>query len=290
MLIESGGLRRRPRGTGPLDDEKVERAFELIAWCEGAGIPTALWETSLRRRIETPISLMNKIDHVFVADPELVRALTQDLGGQRPAQLPLAAQLVPEEVPGFDERERQIVFPGSWASWFKGAQREQLEMILEVASHHGLVIFKRETDREDYQLPERFSPFTVPVSTDRRAVRQFRTSRLVIAHDPRQHGRVMVPQITFDALAAGSVAIAPNNLGMRRLLNYIVLRLETRDEAEQEIERLLENEKEWTKQSSRSRASVLHSHTYSHRIATMASAAGYRLLPEPEREAALAVS
>ena len=87
---------------------------------------------------------MNKVGHVFVADPEAVGALAQELGGRRPAQLPLAAQVVPEAAPGFDEREHQIVFLGRWASWFKGSQREQLEMILEVASGHGLVIFDRE--------------------------------------------------------------------------------------------------------------------------------------------------
>ena len=283
LLIEASGLRRRPGGTGPIADDKVERALELIAWCESVGVPTALWETSLQRRIDTPKSLMNKVDHIFVADPEAVGALAQDLDGRRPAQLPLAAQVVPEAAPAFDEREHQIVFSGRWASWFKGSQREQLEMILEVASGHGLVIFDRETDREDYRLPESFSPFAVPVPTDRYAIEQFRNSRLVIAYDPRNHGRLMVSQVAFDALASGAAVIAPNNLRLRRVLGHIVIRLKTRDEAEREIKRLLENEKEWTEESSRSRTAALHAHTYPNRIATIASAAGYRLLPEPER-------
>lgn len=288
LLIEAGGLRRHRGGTGPIADEKVERAQELIAWCESENVPTALWETSLQRRIDTPTTLMARVGRVFVADPDATAPLAEELGGQRPAQLPLAAQVVPDASPGFDEREIEIAFLGHWAAWFKGPQREQLEMILEVARQHGLVVFHREEAREDYQLPDSLSPFLRTVPTDRNATEQFRNSRLVIAHDPRNHGRLMIPQVTFDALASGAVVIAPNNLGMRRVVGHIVLRLETRDEAEKEIEGMLGDGKEWAKQSKRSRTATLNAHTYANRVATIASAAGYRLLPEPERAYAFA--
>lgn len=288
MLIEAGGLRQHPGGTGPIANEKVERALELLAWCQSEGVPSAFWETSLQSRIDAPTALMARVDRVFVADPEATAPLAEELGGRRPAQLPLAAQVVPDVVPGFDERELQVAFLSHWATWFKGAQREQLEMILEVAAQHGLVVFDREEAREDYQLPDSLSPFARTVPTDRHAIEQFPNSRLVIAHDPRNHGRLMIPQVTFDALASGAVVIAPNNLGMRRVVGHIVLRLETRDEAEREIERMLGDEEEWAKQSKLSRTATLHAHTYPNRVATIASAAGYRLLPEPQRAYAFA--
>ena len=288
MLIEAGGLRRYTTGTGPIAEEKVERAFELLAWCESEGVPTAFWETSLQPRIDTPTSLLASVGHVFVADPEAIPPLSEQLGGRRPAQLPLAAQIVSEKVPGFDDRGLQIAFLNRWENCFEGAEREQLEMILEVAGKHGLVIFQREEDRADYRLPGSLSPFAHTVASERHAIEQFRNSRLVIAFDPRNHGRLMIPQIAFDALASGAVVIAPDNLGMRRVVGHIVLRLETRDQARQVIERMLGDGDEWAKQSKRSRMATLHAHTYPNRVATVASAAGYRLLPEPERAYAFA--
>ena len=290
LLIESGGLRSRAAGTGPIDDEKVERASELISWCESEGVPTAFWETSLQRRIVSPTPLIATADHVFVADPEARAPLAEELGGRRPAQLPLAAQVVPEAVPGFDDREIQIAFLNCWADGFKGAEREQLEMILELAAQHGLVVFDRDENSEDHRLPGSLAPLARTVPTDRHAIERFRNSRLVIGHDPRRHGRLMIPQVTFDALASGAVVIAPDNLGMRRVVGHIVLRLETRDQAVEEIERMLGDKGEWAEQSKRSRMATLHAHTYPNRVATVASAAGYRLLPEPERAYAYADS
>ena len=95
LLIESSGLRRRPDGTGRVSEEKVERALALLDRSERQGIATALWETSLLRRIETPVSLLQRAQHLFVADPEAAK----ELGDRRPLQLPLAAQVVPESRP-----------------------------------------------------------------------------------------------------------------------------------------------------------------------------------------------
>ena len=66
-------------------------------------------------QIVTPISLMEKIRHLFVADAAAEAHLAGELEGRRPMQLPLAAQVIPESVPVFGERRSQVAFVGTWA-------------------------------------------------------------------------------------------------------------------------------------------------------------------------------
>jgi hypothetical protein len=289
LLIESSGLHQRRSGTGPISDEKVERALELIAWGESERIPTVLWETSLQRRIKTPLKLMETVDRIFVADPESEPALAKELGGRRPMQMPLAAQVIPRSVPSFSERKSEVVFLGRWASWLSGDRRKELEAILAVAARRDkLTIFQREGETsERYVLPERLAPFAVSVPDDRSAIKSFQGSRIVVGFDPRNYGRLMVPQVVFDALAAGSAVIAPNHVGLIRLVDHITIRIKSRDKARREIKRLLGDEEAWSWLSTRGRNAILNAHTYPHRMATIASSVGLRLIPETEKMAPL---
>jgi glycosyltransferase involved in cell wall biosynthesis len=258
-------------------EEKVERALALLAWCEARGIATALWETSSRRRIETPASLLQRTQQLFVADPEAASAL----GGRRPLQLPLAAQVIPESRPTYSQRTREIAFLERWPGSFAGKRRQELEAIMDVAAQHGLVIFRSGSPTA---LPERFSSFVVSLRSERDAIESLRDARIVIGADPGNHGRLMVPQLVFDALAAGSIVIAPNYAGIRRLFgDYFAIIVRTPDEAAAAIERLLRDEEKWSEMSAEARVAILNAHSYPHRIATIASAAGFQLLPDLER-------
>jgi spore maturation protein CgeB len=110
---------------------------------------------------------------------------------------------------------------------------------------------------------------------------------MVVGFDPANSGRLAVPQLSFDALAAGSVLVAPNHSGTRSLFRYTGLFAKDREEAEEEIGRVLGSEKEWSEISELGRNGILHAHTYSNRLATIASAAGFRIVPEGLPKAAV---
>jgi hypothetical protein len=288
LLIESSGLRSQQNGLGPLADDRVERAARLIAWAERGGIPTALWETALAHRIQTPTTLLRGVDHVFLVDPEAVEALTEKLGGRHPMRLPLAAQTVPEEVPGFGERSTDVAFVGGWPAGFEGRFEEEVEAILDVAADYGLVIFRSERGGTSDALPDRFSSFVRSVPSAAEAVEAFANSRMVVGLDPGNIGHSAVPQLSFDALAAGSVLVAPNHSGTRSLFRYTGLFAKDREGAKEEIGRVLGSEKEWGEMSEVGRRAIIHAHTYSHRLATIASVAGFRVVPEGLPKAAAA--
>ncbi len=288
LLIESSGLLSQPDGVGAGADERVERAAELIAWAQQGGISTALWETALMPRIQTPTALLRSVEHVFVVDPEAIEPLTEKLEGRRPMRLPLAAQTVPDEVPGFGDRSNDVAFAGGWPAGFKGRFEEELEAILDVAADHGLVIFRSERGGTSDALPDRFSSFVRSVPSAGEAVEAFADSRLVVGFDPANLGRLAVPQFSFDALAAGSVLVAPNHSGSRSIFRYTGLFATNREQAKEEMGRVLGSENEWSEMSAVGRRAIVHAHTYSHRLATIASAAGFRVVPEGLPEAAVA--
>jgi hypothetical protein len=282
-VVESSGLRKRGADARENDAERIERAEELLAWCQGREIPVALWETSPLSAFTTPASLMEKFGHVFVADPEAVAALAEQLGGRRPMQLPLAAQVVPERPAGFSDRTSQVAFFARRPHRLRGGREKELEMVLDAAIGHDLVILRRKTDRET-ELPDRFTPLLTPVATNRDAIESLQGSRIAVGVDPRNDAALMVPQLVFDALAAGTVVIVPNHQrGVITLFRYTAVSFKTRKQAEAELDRLLNDEEEWKEASGVSRRTILNAHTYPHRIATIASAAGLRLIPEPER-------
>jgi glycosyl transferase family 1 len=290
LLIEASGLRKRRYGGGPISDEKVERALELVAWGESDGVPTVLWETDLSKRIDTPVTLMGKVDHLFVADPDAAASVTERLDGRRPMQLPLAAQVVPRRPPPADQRQLGVGFLGRWPAEFSGRLRRELEQILDAALAHGLVVFQRERDAEKDALPDRFASSLVPVRSAGDAIKAYQDCRVVIGFDPRNNGRLMVPQVGFDALASGAAVIVPNHPGLRRMFRYSTSVVKDREEAEEGLGRILGDEREWTEASGLARMAILHAHTYSHRLATIASAARFRLVPARAMDAAASAS
>jgi len=225
---------------------------------------------------------------VFVVDAEAAEPLTEKLEARRPMRLPLAAQTVPIEVPGYGDRSNQVAFVGGWPAGFKGRFKEELEAILDVAADHGLVIFRSERDGTPDALPGRFSSFVRPMSSAAEAIEAFADSRMVVGFDPANSGRSAVPQLSLDALAAGSVLVAPNHAGTRSMFRYSSLFAKDREEAKEAIGRVLGSEKEWSEMSEVGRRAILHAHTYSHRLATIASAAGFRVVPEALPKAAVA--
>jgi hypothetical protein len=277
-LIESSGLRQRSDGSGPLSEEKAERAVELVGWCEGRGIPSILWETSPRREIATPRSLLRSADHLFVADPDAVARLGERLG-RAPMQLPLAVQSFPEDSPALGERDHAVGFLARWPSKFSGRLRGELDEILAAAEGHGLIIFQPEQEGDETGLSEHLRALVTPVRSAEEAIASFRNCRVVVAFDPCNRSRMMVPQLAFEALGSGSATLIPNHPGTRRLLRHAAAVATTRGQADAALETLLRDEKEWITASRLGRRVIQHAHTYSHRLATVASAAGFRVVP-----------
>src|SRR5262249_20402264 len=104
---------------------------------------------------------------------------------------------------------------------------------------------------------------------------------VALGFDLRNESRLMAPQVAFDAMAAGTVLIAPNYAGVTRLFRHAAALVANREQADREIQRLLLDWEGWSELSSLSRAVILNAHTYPHRVATIASVAGLKLIPEP---------
>ena len=80
----------------------------------GSGCPHRAVGDSPQALIATPTSLMERVRHLFCADPEAVPHLAARLEGRRPLVLPLAAQVIPERVASFAERAPDLAFLWPW--------------------------------------------------------------------------------------------------------------------------------------------------------------------------------
>ena len=91
----------------------------------------------------------------------------------------------------------------------------------------------------------------------------------------------MVPQVVFDAAAGGNVMLVPHQLGVTRLWRFLATSARTWGEAALQIPRLLMDWADWTDISVDTRRAALNAHTYGHRLASVASVAGFSVTPVP---------
>ena len=142
--------------------ERVERALELLGWCRDRDVPTALWETSPKALIATPISLMERARHLFCADPDAVPHLAGQLEGRRPLVLPLAAQSIPERVASFGERAPDVAFLWPWDMTGEHLHHERMRETFDVAARYGVVILNPTPGSPPPGLPRRMRPSSLP--------------------------------------------------------------------------------------------------------------------------------
>jgi hypothetical protein len=150
---------------------------------------------------------------------------------------------------------------------------------MDIAAGYGIVILDQGTG--DSRPPARLRHLVRRVSGYRGALAAFQRYRIVVAFDPRLDGNLMVPQVVFDAAAGGNVIIIPQHLGSRRLFRFLTVIARSGTEARRQIPQFLLDWGEWTEISNDSRQAIRNSHTYSHRMASIAAAADFSLIPAP---------
>ncbi len=143
---------------------------ELVEGLRVAGVPTVFWNKEDPAHYEEAIAAARLFDWVFTTDETLLPRYRQDLGHDRVACLPFAAQPTihnPIRLLGEDgkpEELRDVAFAGMYFAHKYPQRREQMETLLGAAIDvepkldTGLDIFSRYLGADtNYQFPEPYA-------------------------------------------------------------------------------------------------------------------------------------
>jgi hypothetical protein len=269
--------------------EKLDRLLEV---CERTGTPAMLWATG------SPISpewldRCRSFTRVFTVDGEQRPAL-EAAGAERPQTLWPGASLPPGETPICAEAERTdaVLWLGGWSPGWPEPWRERLASVLRGAARRGLRIVEA-GDLDG--LPADLSEHVDGTIMDGGGETALRSARIVIGADHRSGAAKLAPSVVFDAAAAGASSITPHDFALPFDFmvgktvdmppHNLLPKVHDAEAAVHEIDKLLEDNVLYSEVVDYLHRIVAYNHTAAHRLATLASVAGVRLVPDARHPA-----
>ncbi|WP_460824022.1 CgeB family protein [Lysobacter olei] len=251
---------------------------EMVAGCRARGIPTVFWNK------EDPVHFSNFIeaaagfDHVFTTAAEAVpmyRERTQAKVGV----LQFAAEESLHNPIGSSNRNQRICFAGSfYANRFQERRDDQL-MLLEAASRFDLDIYDRNhnpkaTSRSDFEFPERFSPFIRPAIPYAEMGEAYRKYRVFLNVNSVIDSPTMFSRRVFELLACGTPVVSTWSRGIEQTFGDLVWLVKVREEADEALNVLMTDDREWRRRSIEGVRRVLGQHTFRHRFQDVLESVG----------------
>lgn len=258
----------------------------LLERCASSSIPTLLWLST------SPIGgywrdRCARFDRVFSTD-RAHRLELEALGVRMPSTL-WPATAMPVETPDparASERPHPVVWLGGWRAEWPAAWRQRLAAVLGGAAERGLRIVES-GDLGD--LPEELRPLIAEGGAEDPEEVLSRAA-VVIATDPEVGSATACPAVAFDAAACGAAVVTPHDFSSDMHFaiaelkdgrpRHLIQSVHDAGGTQAEIDRLLADGRLRGEVTAHTARILANNHTYSHRLATLASAVGYRLVPD----------
>lgn len=251
---------------------------ELTAWCSSEAIPTVFWNKEDPVNFEWFIGAASAFDWVFTVDSDSIPRYREELGHNRVASLPFAAQPAINFPPvSDDQRTGDVAFAGSYYARKHPERRRQMDMILEPALDFDLDIFDRMGNLDDprFAWPDRYRSHLRGSLSYAQTTEAYRRYKVFLNINTVTDSPTMCARRVFELLASGTAVIS----GPARALDEMVpaeaiVVSNSRSETAAHLERLLASPETRTSLGTAGRAWVAAGNTYADRVATILETVG----------------
>ena len=268
---------------GKIGDLKKKGLKTMVEAYKAKGVPTIFWNKEDPVHFDHFIDDARYFDFIFTTDQDCIPKYQNKTGHTKIYPLPFAAQEKTHNPIGSNERTGKVCFAGTWYSAKYAERILDMEMILKPAMGFGLDIFDRNYgarghDRYMYEFPEAYKPYIRGKLEYHDMIRAYKQYKVFLNINSVRYSPTMFSRRVFELLACGTPVISTYSEGILNLLGEnTVLFAESEEDTKKHIERLLNDEIFWWKQSLNGIRTVMENHTYSHRTTSIFEKIGLAL-------------
>ncbi|OUM45550.1 glycosyltransferase [Arthrobacter agilis] len=254
----------------------------LMAWCREQGLPTAFWNKEDPPHYADFLQAATLADWVFTSDEGRIGSYCRDLGHERVAVLPFAAQpAIHNPVrPLHGRHSRDIAFAGMYFAHKYPERREQLQMLLGGAMdasptmEHGLEIFSRLLDGgAEYQFPAPLDSRVVGSLRYDQMLTAYKAYKVFLNVNSVVDSPSMCARRIFEISASGTPVVSAPSAAIPEFFQADEVPVaSTRAEARQLVRALVRNSELNDRTAHLAQRRIWAGHTYAHRAERVVAA------------------
>lgn len=218
------------------------------------------------------LPIMKYADHIFTTDEEMVDGYLKNTKAISATALPFAANMaVTNPVNRVREPQEDLCFAGSYYSEGHEERSRQMNYMLEPIVEFKGAIYDRMSVHENprYHFPERFRPFIRPAVDFREMTSLYRRFKVFLNVNTIVSSPTMMSRRVYELLASGTPVVSAPSKALEEQFSGIVPMATTAQEARDEVQKLLEDDRHWWKTSQKGIREVALKHQYKHRADLM---------------------
>jgi spore maturation protein CgeB len=245
--------------------------FKLLLWCKNKAIPTVFWCKEDPPHFKHFVGTARYFDYIFTTAQECIENYKKNCGHDRIYPLLFAAQPKLQnpalEVP----RNNRICFAGTYHNNKYKPRTENLYMLLRTAKNFGLDIYDRNVNasiekRKNCQFPPEFNSNILGSLEFDQMNKAYRRYRVFLNVNSVADSKTMFARRVFELLASGTPVVSNYSKGIEYFFGDVVHMVESEEETQRVLEKLLYDEEYWRRISARGVREVMRKHTYRHRF------------------------
>ena len=221
-----------------------EKLVRLVQAAKDKGIPTVFWNKEDSVHFDRFIDSAKHFDHIFTVDKNCVeryRAVVPTSTTVDVAMFPVQPRI--HNYQGFNFRQLEANFVGSFSRHIHGKRRERQEMLFSAALKAGLpvTVFDRNSDRKssNYRYPgQEFGLKIMPALDYAQTADIYRRFAVSLNVNTIEDSPTMFSRRVAEILACGGILVSTPGMAMDRLFKDYCHIVNNEDEAVALFERL----------------------------------------------------
>jgi spore maturation protein CgeB len=253
-----------------------EQLRSLVAWCRDRGIRAVFWNKEDPPNYDRFIETARLFDHVFTVDADRIPAYHRDLGHDRVALLPFAAQpRIHNPVQRGAGRIYDVAFAGTYFAEKHPERRTQMEYILDPARDFGLHIYSRLQHLDSrYQFPPRYVRHIVGNLPYERMLAAYTSYKVFLNVNSVTTSPSMCARRLFELSAAQTAVVSGPAASVEGIFGGDLTVVNDTEQTRAELSVLLRHGEFRERRALRAHRRVFDEHLYTHRVDTVLEVAG----------------
>ncbi|MEN7538103.1 glycosyltransferase family protein [Aurantiacibacter flavus] len=253
----------------------------VIEVCRKRGLPTIIWNKEDPPNFDVFKDSAILFDHIFTSDAGCVEKYKQLVGHGNVYALPFFAQpKLHNPIGKKEEKDKQVVFAGSWYAQKHQDRSALAPMLFDAASEHKFTIFNRHSeetkDAEKYRFPDKYQKFLKPKVSYDEMLGIHKNFQVFLSVNSVTQSDTMFARRIFEVLACSTPIVSTASSGLEKMFGDIVPVVHEPEQAREALSRLLEDSNYRHRVGHRGYRRVMTEHTAQDRIDYLAEMCGLR--------------